>query len=198
MAGWPLFGGTSHAGPQGPAGPAGAVGSQGPAGEDGVVGSPGATGATGVTGKTGATGFSGFTKTLPVGETETGVWLGVVGPNALFGNSLILPISFPIPLAAPLPGIFDPVNHTLVITSSSTAGDKEKCDNGSGAAPGVGNPEADSGFLCVFVAEGPTISEAFVFRVGEFASGASPAGARLIAAGPEEGEVVEGSFAVTG
>jgi hypothetical protein len=157
------------AGPAGPAGPAGAAGAgtPGPAGPAGAAGAKGETGATGKEGPPGTPGKNGkegspWTAggTLPEGSTETGVWSlgeaaagaepGTIGPALLKG-----PISFTIPLAAPID-------------------DPEKCgESGQPACPvhifeGTTIPagcsgtvvgshvtelKADSGNVCVWVAE---------------------------------------------
>jgi hypothetical protein len=116
---------TGPVGPGGPQGPKGDPGSVGATGADGVNGVTGATGATGGTGPTGAKGATGATgptgvtgpegalgtagTTLPSNASETGVW--AFGPMAdtngaeelaVSGGQLKVPISFPIPLAAPI------------------------------------------------------------------------------------------------
>jgi hypothetical protein len=98
---------TGKTGPAGPAGPAGAPGAasagsqgpQGPAGAKGETEPKGEPGAKGEDGKNGANGTTGFTKTLPSGETETGVCSAI--PDAEHA-SLLTPLSFNIPLAASL------------------------------------------------------------------------------------------------
>jgi len=99
-------------GPPGPTGPQGAPGPQGPAGAGGVAGKDGATGATGTTGVTGATGKIGPTGpegvcstptcVLPPSTTETGTWAFSQLPKETGFLGLQVPISFPIPLAAPI------------------------------------------------------------------------------------------------
>jgi hypothetical protein len=47
------------------------------------------------------------------------------------------------------------------ISESSSEEDKAKCDDGEGESASTGNPEADAGEVCVFLAEGvvtPTVS----------------------------------------
>jgi hypothetical protein len=149
------------AGTTAPTGPAGA------AGKDGAAGTPGTSGADGKSVEIGGTasgcpaggvsvqvageastrgeicngkdGETGFTETLPSGKTETGAWAGTaheIGP---------LPISFDIPLAAPVSEA-----DTKIVPFGSTA--PPECENSEhpGTAS-VENPEARPGFLCVYV-----------------------------------------------
>lgn len=141
-------------GPKGPAGPQGPQGPAGPAGAPGLKGLNGATGATGATGPTGPTGAKGAAGlpgakgatgaagaegspwtaggTLPSGETETGVYSTVPASEAGFQ---VLPLSFPIPLAAP------PGNMTYV-----PAGEEEV----EGCPGTFVAPQADPGYLCIY------------------------------------------------
>ncbi|HEX5610071.1 MAG TPA: hypothetical protein VFX45_08270 [Solirubrobacterales bacterium] len=109
---------------QGPAGAAGAAGANGAAGAAGPEGSPWTAGGT-----------------LPSGKTETGIWSAAFTTD--YGAAAS--ISFSIPLAAPLDG-----QHVKKVGVGKTP--PAECDNGSGEAPSAANPEADPGFLCVFVA----------------------------------------------
>jgi hypothetical protein len=149
-------GATGAAGPAGAPGPKGDTGAAGKDGTPGAVGTPGAAGKSVITeevlaGETdcnelggskfhtqgsvsntfACNGKTGFTKTLPVGETETGAW-------SFFSNSTgqfeVLPLSFSIPLlVAP---------ETTVYNEPNTVG---KC-------PGtVTEPKAAPGKLCVYV-----------------------------------------------
>lgn len=120
------FQGTGPAGPQGPPGPAGAAGpkgadgAQGPAGKDGAgvttalaapadcpAGGLKVTSASGTAnvcnGKEGAPGETGFTKTLPPGETETGVWSLSQATKSPTSYEAFVSLSFNIPLAQKLP-----------------------------------------------------------------------------------------------
>ncbi len=191
-------------GPAGPAGPAGAKGDSGAAGSNGsngADGKAGATGATGLqgiqgiqgikgaTGPTGPTGSSSFTATLPVGETETGAWGQIVGSTGF----VTVPVSFNIPLAAPLDG-----NHVISIAEAN-AEKLEKCDDGVSPAPSASNPEADPGYLCIYTGSG---AEAQLAPGGMIdpalgSNGASTSGALLIIVG-SEAEGAAGTFAVTG
>ncbi len=139
------------AGPQGPAGPAGTPGPPGPKGSNGSNGDAGARGATGASGATGEDGATGATGqdgspwtaggTLPSGQTETGAWSFVIGPEeptfgVPFGKAAI---SFPIPIANP-GGNASIAAHRLVQGESETA----EC-------PGTYiEPKAEPGNLCVY------------------------------------------------
>jgi hypothetical protein len=252
-------------GPAGPQGPAGAKGDNGSAGQAGAAGATGPTGATGVTGQgtTGATGATGATGTtgspwtaggtLPSESTETGAWSGV----APEGEQSRIAISFPIPLAAPLPlsnvrivpqgtgktahadtesgseliknadfaiavgsyieGPGIPAETTVVEELSSTEYKLSapatatatgvlltivappECDNGTGVAASAENPEADSGYLCVFVARGPSPQTTLKPGAFSIALGASTSGALItLEGGATEPASAHGTFAVTG
>ena len=140
-------------GPAGPTGPAGAAGKDGTKGTDGEDGAPGKDGvnvtfspaseAACIAGgsvfkasngeTTICNGETGFTETLPSGKTETGVWAGTfyeLGP---------VPISFAIPLAAPISGA-----DTKVVPEGGTPPAECQDPEHAGAA-GVENPEAKPG-----------------------------------------------------
>lgn len=78
--------------------------------------------------------------TLPSGKTETGTWSVLIGTT---GNGLG-DVSFPIPLGAEIP----PANVRKVLAGGSVPAE---CNDGAGSPPSVANPEADPGYLCVFV-----------------------------------------------
>ncbi len=203
-------------GPKGAKGDPGAPGAVGPAGAKGDPGAPGAAGGPGADGKSviaetvntgvagecnklgGASfhqegsatktfacnGQSGFTKTLPKGETEKGAF-AVSGSSAdEFG--VYTPISFAIPLAAPLDEAH--VHYTAAAGDATCSGEVE-------------NPTAPAGFLCVYEGykinlEGPgTITNLLATEIGAGRSGA------ILSFGlPEGGEaagVAAGSWAVT-
>jgi hypothetical protein len=152
--------------------------------------------------------------TLPVGSTETGGW--TVGnanvpksePGLFQFRSARIPISFPIPLAAPLGGSEVKVKP---VGFSGTAG--EEC-------PGSATePLAMSGFLCVYVVKtenlntnpvlgpGPAIfveqltSTATLVSGPGSVAGASTAGAQILLVAPDtEPTNISGwgSWAVTG
>jgi hypothetical protein len=91
--------------------------------------------------------------TLPKGATETGTWLVVKGQ--------LSSISFPIPLAASIPG-------TNVVPIGEGATPPSECDDGEGAAASAENPEADEGFICIFT----TLGEQPFTTVGSSKAGA--------------------------
>jgi hypothetical protein len=145
-----LKGKAGPAGPAGPAGTLGAQGSQGPMGvkgETGPEGKEGKEGKEGNPGKNGTNGTTGFTETLPPGKTETGEW-AVASPKEV---DLFAPISFAIPLAAPLSAEevhyvneqgteetkFNPTTGFEAVSASDCPGTAEK-------------PEAAPGNLCVY------------------------------------------------
>ena len=185
------------AGPQGPAGPAGAKGDTGAAGSNGAPGAKGATGPTGATGPKGATGAAGqtgFTDTLPSGKTETGAWSLPV--SATGGSTTI---SFPIPLAAPIPGL-----NFQYLTQGFPAKHKADCEAKSGTeeteclatlktreeeCPGTAvSPKAKKGFLCAYMGSGKLSEDGvLVYPPGE-----------AIEAFVNEGTSVSGALLATG
>ncbi len=174
-------------GPRGPRGPKGPTGPAGPAGPQGPAGPKGDTGSAGANGKDGADG-SPWTAggTLPPGETETGTFGGLSGESFFMA-----PVSFSIPLAAELDAA-----HVKGIKLSGTP--PAECeDAGHPGAASAANPEAQPGYLCVFVGtdeleleQNPLISKA----TGGF--GASTAGA-LVSSPAAGGAPYGGTFAVT-
>ncbi len=177
------------AGPAGAVGAAGAVGPQGPAGtvgakgETGAAGAPGAPGAAGKKGEPGSPWTAGGT--LPVGATETG-GVSYHGPGE---QTLFLPMSFSIPLAAELNE-----EHVEIVTAGSTG------TNCTGTSQ---NPTAPSGFLCVYLAEEPepnNIGTTAILRSGQPGGpGASKAGAVLVIRPLQtEPPPIYGTWAVTG
>jgi hypothetical protein len=200
-------------GPRGPKGAKGATGPVGANGKDGAVGPPGAagkngvtgatgptgatgvagpTGPTGVAGTTGTTGFSGFTEVLPSGKTETGDWGGTFNSEGNLSSSIQFSIPLPsainfftgvkrIPLGEPIPA---------------------ECDNGAGEAASPSNPEADPGFLCVFVGTDSELTPLGLAPVAWNGTeptvlGASKVGSLLTQGGGEPGTLFGGSYAVT-
>jgi hypothetical protein len=74
-----------------------------------------------------------------------------------------------------------------------------ECDNGTGAAASAENPEADSGYLCIFVAKGSSPQVVLKPGAGSFAVGASTSGGLLrFEGGSTEPASGYGTFAVTG
>lgn len=128
--------------------------------------------------------------TLPSKETETGTWSVLIGPT---GNGLG-DVSFPIPLGAEIP----PANVLKVLAGGSVPA---VCDDAAGSPPSVANPEADPGYLCVFVSgfiAGGSVK--YIWKPDTTSAstdtGAGTTGALLI--GTSSGEDVgTGTFAVT-
>jgi hypothetical protein len=201
-------------------GPAGATGATGPAGPVGPAGAKGDNGNDGAAGKSvevsgtasgcaeggatvqvegeegtaqeicnGAEGAAGNPwapeSQLPTGATETGTWA------MAFNEEGATPISFAVPLAAPLDS-----SHALIVGEGEAA--PAECDDGEGEAASAANPEADSGYLCVFVVtfEGGGAIGA-VADPTTFASGAAKSGAILLL-GSGGADFAVGTFAVTG
>ena len=205
------------AGPQGPAGPKGETGAAGANGKDGAAGPTGATGpigpagptgpagATGATGATGAAGPAGpkgdpWTAggTLPSGETETGAWGGVTGVTEETEDNIVTElwtaIGFNIPLAAEI--------AAAKVKTVGIGGSDPACDDGAGEAGNAKKPEADPGFLCVFVgvSAGSGVPGVSTFKLDDLSPGASPTGAILqvsVSAPDAEAGPVWGSWAVT-
>lgn len=227
---------TGPAGPAGPAGPTGPAGSNGTNGTNGSPGTPGANGKSVVTGNAGSecanggstvevegtpaskkhicNGTTGFTKTLPVGETETGDFITPL-ENCNFstnsGCDSRFPVSFPIPLPEPIEA-----NHAYYVTTEET----EDLENqtGSGEAPAacpatldepggtVEDPKAEKGYLCLYQGhtsgapgQKPNVQ---IFRPGQrpevFEDSAGVAGAEVNSYYEVEGEhELGGTWAVT-
>lgn len=198
-------------GPAGPAGPAGAKGDTGAAGANGTNGAPGAPGQDGKSveaiefgpteeeehgepcGERGGVEFESASPdtfacngeegspwtaggTLPSGATETGSW---------FTPEAEGPISFPIPLAAAIPG-----GNVEKIAEGATP--PANCDDGEGTAPSAAHPEADKGYLCIFVGFGET--PLTVVSPASFGPGTATTGAFIV---PQSGQGGLGTFAVT-
>lgn len=218
-------------GPAGPQGPAGANGKDGSNGSDGTDGTNGTNGLPGAPGKSVLVGtFTGEEE--PEGEpcaeaggsefevedseevnyvcngagggsiaTETGAWVGslitIEEAELSFGFA---GISFPIALSAPLDA-----SHTKLVKKGVTP--PAECDDGSAedGAPGPENPEADSGYLCVFVASEGLNAEfeegapGYQIQKPSGSGGASIVGARLFYNTEEEilSNPPSGTFAVT-
>lgn len=212
------------AGPQGPKGDAGSNGSNGSNGAEGPGGPPGAPGANGksvvvgsFTGEDEELGEpagepcelngglevevegSGTTEyacngspwtadgTLPAGATETGSWFAAKNGTTV--------VSFAVPLAA---GGLDS-SHTIYLKSGET---NANCDDGVAPAPGPENPEAQSGYLCIFQGSSTDPANTIIFKPGGSVFtpanwGASTAGAGIVLS---EGALTGnwGTYAVTG
>jgi hypothetical protein len=153
--------------------------SEGLPGRNGVNGSNGVNGGNGANGANGSNGATGFTSTLPSGKTELGTWAA----DVLIEESVYyVPISFNIPLR-------EPPEFTIVPKKSSSA---PEC-------PGtVGNPQAASGHLCIYVGEllGGTL---FVFDPSQEGGGVNTYGTVLgVKSGAGSAALAYGTWAVTG
>lgn len=179
------------AGPAGVAGPAGAAGSaavgkEGPAGKEGTPGKDGARGETGPRGPQGEPWVP--DGTLPSGAAETGVW-GLSKLSALPGLGQVhIPISFTIPLAAPLDG-----NHVHVIEEGEEGAAGKGCGGGSSK-----EPTAEPGNLCVYIANQSNAgASAFALQNMEIEEeGAGKTGADLQGLTLEEGSAARGEWVV--
>jgi hypothetical protein len=193
------------AGPAGPAGAAGAgtagaAGPQGPAGPGGAKGESGAPGAPGAPGAKGTTG-SPWTAggTLPKGSTETGVWAFGPVPNE-GGESTQVPISFTIPLAAPLDGshvhFINTAGMEVLFGEPNTEVTPTECGTPVGT---VAQPTSASGNLCVyesFLENSESFSQGIALPQGGEGAGSTGALETFnLSAGVAKGR---GSWAVTG
>jgi hypothetical protein len=214
------FAGTGPEGKQGVPGPAGKDGSNGADGANGTSGSDGkgaeaisftgsktvgsvtcteggvevrSAGANNLVcnGKKGTNGQTGFTDTLPGGKTEVGAWSYGAGPSGLKR----IPISFTIPLAAPLGE-----NEVHFINE---AGEEISSLGGSGVPPAfcdgdAATPTADPGHLCVYAGTESDLAAASNFiKLLTGGVGASTSGAVLLFGGLSEGGLGSGAWAVT-
>lgn len=144
-------------GPTAPAGTAGAAGAAGTKGEPGTAGKEGKEGKVGLQGEPGEKGEEGSPWTaggvLPAGQTETGMWGVSALPGSPDGGLIQLstvPISFTIPLKAPLPE-----------ANVHVVGPGEK-GTGGGTCPESSSyekPAAEPGNLCIFERGGVNVGE---------------------------------------
>lgn len=185
-------------GPPGSPGPAGANGKDGAAGPAGPAGPQGPPGPQGVPGVKGAQGAPGqpWTPdgTLPPEATLTGAFGVTIGSEeGPLGKVFAAPISFPIPLAAPLPA----TKVKVVPVGTTPPAECENEDHAGTAGPE--NPEADSGFLCIYPNNKGASETVEVFFVvtPAFQPGAGTYGAIVLLKGAT-GDLAVGSFAVTG
>jgi hypothetical protein len=157
---------------------------------NGLEGEAGAKGDKGDKGEEGSPWTAGGK--LPPGATETGAW-AFAGTEADTAG-IVVPISFPIRLAAALePGTADQPAHIHYASEEDFA---TQCPGTAGA------PKANPGELCVY--ENPQEAVAGtsfegIFKLSAEREGASAAGAWLRFAPPTEAVASgNGSFAVTG
>lgn len=168
-------------GTRGPTGPTGAQGSAGANGKDGAPGAEGKQGSQGIQGENGSPWTAGGV--LPPGETETGTF---VTHGATPGGTGA--ISFPIPLASP-------VSATNIVVIQEAASVPANCNDGEGTAPGVTNPEADAGKLCIFAAFGGPVGG--VLNPTTFEPEATVVGGMVVQTLSSLDETGFGSWAVT-
>ncbi len=249
-----LAGAAGPAGPTGPAGGTGPAGTgtqgekgvQGEKGETGVAGKAGASvtnetiapggsecggqgGAkfkvgSGGTPTTACNGTTGFTKTLPKGETETGVWsVDPTGSPPKFSVMNVPIASFSIPLAKPLKDVNgEPCQkqeptcqvHVIIsetgeeVTAFEGVGTEEPKDAGllpqkeepKKPCPGTAEePKAEPGELCVYVAEAKDLAFASdsIVNSAVSGSGTGKAGAFAQAFIGTNGGYAYGAWAVT-
>jgi len=157
---------TGKQGPRGPKGPKGAKGAPGPAGPQGPAGAAGAAGPAGPKGDTGNTGSQGpsgtfSTEPLPAGETLAGIW------NASGGESDSAQVAVSFPIAVPSDTIalyeFDIAGQKVGFRlqdgtvvgypepiESEAAFNKAKAEWAAKCPGEFDDPEAASGFLCIY------------------------------------------------
>lgn len=212
------------AGPQGPAGPAGPKGDNGSNGSNGTDGKEGKQGPAGpgVLVNESFCGGSGGVEVEAEGSGEphevcngepgmlqpgevlkpgvslAGSWSALIPPTGPEGtepgkikDEYSNAVSFPIPLSTSL-------GFTKVKAVKPSESAPAECDNGEAPAPSVENPEADNGYLCMFVGKE---EEAELLAVPALKMttgvGASRTGFRLAVQGTPE-KYVYGTYAVTG
>jgi hypothetical protein len=148
------------AGKQGPAGAAGAAGAKGDTGAKGETGGKGEIGATGTAGQAGGQGKEGKEGSpwtaggvLPATKTETGVW-DVETAEPGFTHPTF---SYPIPLASA------PTTTQLVQEGETGV---------TGCPAAEPTPEAEPGFLCVYVLQTSRLVPLTQFPTMSTASGA--------------------------
>jgi hypothetical protein len=183
-----------YAGPAGKAGANGTTGSNGAAGAKGDAGAAGGAGAAGAAGTSVTTkaiptgvagkcnkqggvevasasptvnvcnGTTGFTKTLPSGETETGVWgFGPIAESAVvedptFGHLVRVPAaSFAIPLAAPLSAsqvhYINAASKEVVLNASFEQEEVDPSIAGKCVGSAVAPTAASGGNFCLYAKE---------------------------------------------
>jgi hypothetical protein len=159
-----------------------------------LVGSQGAQGAQGNPWTAGGT--------LPTGSSESGAWSFIGPANAadydpIFG-AFASSISFGIPLAAPLDG-----SHVAMVNCPGACVSVPHCSAPPPNGPGgtVGNPKADSGYLCVYqggVATGLANPGILIPDLSNFGAGVSGALILYFTVTGTTPKHANGSWAVTG
>ena len=180
-------------GAAGATGPAGAAGKDGAAGKEGPQGTAGPQGIQGIQGIQGKPGTTGFTKTLPSGETETGVWVMGPMPEGTEGFAAT-GVSFPIPLGAPIAAANV---HTFSGTTIPTG-----C-SGTVVGENVTHLKASPGSFCAWIqplgtAGGATATLSVGNIEEELETGVGVSGAYLtLNGGLQELQKATGTWAVT-
>jgi hypothetical protein len=171
-------------GTNGAPGPAGAKGDQGPKGDSGPEGEAGSPWTAG--------------GMLPSQATETGTW--TFGQSVPGESNYFLPLSFPIPLSAPLEG--QSHVHYINAAGKEVIGGNEVTS--SACLGSVTEPEATPGDLCVYETfafnvsvKSESIADPSVFKEGTFPVGAGRTGATLVVGSTSTTAVAAGTFAVT-
>jgi hypothetical protein len=188
-------------GPAGPAGPAGATGGAGKEGPEGAAGKNGSAGAAGAAGAEGSPWTAGGT--LPSGQTETGAWSGTPPGH----ETAFIPISFSIPLAAPLAfhskaeeEDTEGTNQVHFILPNKEEM-REEVEEPQTACPGtVEQPQAAKGNLCVYLGFRSTSSftPAVFHKVSAAELGADTAGTGYLIENTSAGPATfAGTWAVT-
>jgi Collagen triple helix repeat (20 copies) len=182
-----------YAGKNGKDGAPGPAGAQGPKGDTGAKGDPGAPGPEGEAGSPWTAGG-----TLPSQATETGTW--TLGQSVPAESNYFLPLSFPIPLSAPLEG--QSHVHYINAAGKEVIGGNEVTS--SACLGSVTQPKATPGNLCVYETfvfnaniKSESIANPSVFELGSFPVGAGRAGATLVVGTTSGTAVAAGTFAVT-
>jgi Collagen triple helix repeat (20 copies) len=173
-------------GAPGATGPVGPKGDTGAKGEQGIQGKPGEDGADGADGEDGVCSVSKPECILPSGATETGVYAVATSPS-------YAALSFNIPLAAPLDEEHQAVVPAAVSEGEEVATEFPECDDGVGPEASPANPEAEPGFICVFVRTGATPFAVADPTTSEGDPGAATTGGFIFLFEPQS----RGSWAVT-
>jgi hypothetical protein len=189
--------GTGTAGPAGPAGPTGPAGSAGAQGDKGLPGEKGERGEKGAKGEKGEPWTAGGT--LPAGATETGTWamgmpegatLEIEGApvRTVKETPIKAPISFTIPLAAPVAADHVHIFEGETIPAGCT---------GTVVENRVTALKAESKSLCIYVVQASLTEPLFPNDPETGGEGAGIAGV-ILEANAKAGESAAGTWAVTG
>jgi hypothetical protein len=187
-------------GANGAQGPAGATGPGGPQGPAGINGTPGTSGAPGAKGAAGSPWTAGGT--LPSERTETGVWGLSELAKASGLYAIHIPISFNIPLAAPIveaEKCGEAGEPACVIHIFEGESIPAGC-TGTVVAERVTGLGADPGNLCIHITYAESLTAAQLIPVDSEtaqAHSAGKSGTTLTAVSLGEGAHGSGTWAVT-